>query len=94
VPLYFIQKNIIKNNKMKTFKIKVHRDITTYESLVLTEDQIRDFKIWLVDAMGCEEDELNEDNWDPNLFNDYLEEVDIEKTINKQRSSTEVDFTN
>jgi hypothetical protein len=78
---------------MKTFKIKIINNTVTYENVALTDDQINHFKTWLVDSMGCEdEEELIEENWDPIAFNDYLEDEGIEKTIVKIWPSTDVEF--
>jgi len=77
---------------MKTFKIRIVNNSVTYENVDLSQDQINHFITWMVECMGCEEDELIEDNWCPILFNDYLDEIGIEKTIIREWPSTEVNF--
>lgn len=74
---------------MKQFKIRVARDIVTYETIELTAAQYDDFKQWHIDVTG---EQLDEDDIDPNLLNDYVLEIDIPTTVNKTYSATEVQF--
>jgi hypothetical protein len=75
---------------MKQFNIRVARDIVTYETVELTDEQYEQFKHWHKDITS---EDLDEDNIDPNYLNDYVLEIDIPTRVNKTYSATQVDFT-
>jgi hypothetical protein len=78
---------------MRTFKLRVYREVGTYCNVDLSDQQIQEFKNWYLDGHGGDEIDIDDmDDWDPNIFNDYLEEMGIEKTIIKEYPSTEVQF--
>ena len=77
------------------YDFRVAKDIVTYETIELTDEQILEFKKWLMDSQGYEEEEIE------NLVEigavylyDWLGEIDIETTIIKTYSQTEVDYMN
>lgn len=77
---------------MKTNKyyIRVAKDIVTFETIELTDEQIVEFKKWMVECMGEEDQEF--DDIPPSYLYDWLGEVDIPTTITKTYSQTDVDY--
>ena len=75
---------------MKQFNIRVARDIVTYETVELTDEQYEHFKQWHQDVYG---EELDEDDINPNAVNDYVLDVDIPTRVNKTYSQTDVDWS-
>ena len=80
---------------MKKYDFRVAKDIVTYETIELTDEQILEFKKWLIDGQGYEEEEVQDlvEIGAVYLY-DWLGEIDIEKTITKTYSQTEVDYMN
>ena len=80
---------------MKKYDFRVAKDIVTYETIELTDEQILEFKKWLIDGQGYEEEEVQDlvEIGAVYLY-DWLGEIDIETTITKTYSQTEVDYMN
>jgi ferritin len=80
---------------MKKYDFRVAKDIVTYETIELTDEQILEFKQWLIDGQGYEEEEVQDlvEIGAVYLY-DWLGEIDIETTITKTYSQTEVDYMN
>jgi hypothetical protein len=80
---------------MKQFNIRVARDIVTYETVELTDEQVMQFKKWLIDGQGYDEHEVEDlAEIGASYLYDWLGEIDIETTITKTYSQTEVDYMN
>lgn len=80
---------------MKTNKyyIRVAKDIVTFETIELTDEQIVEFKQWLMDSQGYDEDEVKDlEEIGACYLYDWMGEVDIPTTITKTYSQTEVDY--
>ena len=69
---------------MKKYDFRVAKDIVTYETIELTDEQILEFKKWLIDGQGYEEEEVQDlvEIGAVYLY-DWLGEIDIETTITK-----------
>lgn len=75
---------------MNKFNIRVARDIVTFETIELTDEQYEQYKHWHKDITGEEFDEFE---INPNTLNDYVLELDIPTRVNKTYSTTEVDWS-
>jgi hypothetical protein len=80
---------------MNKYDFRVAKDIVTYETIELTDEQVVQFKQWLIDGQGYEEEEVQDlAEIGAVYLYDWLGEIDIETTITKTYSQTEVDYMN
>ena len=78
---------------MKQFNIRVARDIVTYEKIELTDEQIMQFKKWLIEGQGYDEQEVEElVEIGASYLYDWLGEEDIETIVVKTYSQTDVNY--
>ena len=78
---------------MKIFNFRVARDIVTYETIELTDEQVIQFKQWLIDGQGYEEDEVKDlVEIGASYLYDWLGEEDIETIVIKTYSQTDVNY--
>jgi hypothetical protein len=78
---------------MKQFNIRVARDIVTYETVELTDEQVMQFKKWLIDGQGYDEQEVEDlAEIGASYLYDWLGEEDIETIVVKTYSQTDINY--
>lgn len=78
---------------MTKFNISVARDIVTYETVELTDEQIAAFKKWLIENQGYDENEVQDlVEIGASYLYDWLGEVDIQTTITKTYSQSDINY--
>jgi ferritin len=78
---------------MNKFNIRVARDIVTFETIELTDEQIMQFKKWLIEGQGYDEKEVEDlVEIGASYLYDWLGEEDIETVVVKTYSQTDVNY--
>jgi hypothetical protein len=78
---------------MKQFNIRVARDIVTYETVELTDEQVMQFKKWLIDSQGYDEKEVEDlAEIGASYLYDWTGEEDIKTTVVKTYSQTDINY--
>jgi ferritin len=80
---------------MKQFKLRVTQEILTLETIELTDEQIVQYKQWLMEHQGHDEEEVqNLEDVGASYLYDWTGEVDIPTTITRTYKHCEVEYNN
>ena len=78
---------------MKQFKLRVTQEILTLETIELTDEQIVEYKQWLMEHQRHDEEEVQDlEEVGASYLWDWTAQVDIPTTITRTYKHYEVEF--